>query len=190
MWCHLQQPSQRILFLVRTDGFGTDCSWILPRGRLSRSTTLLSIWSRRITTITGTRIEGDIAACKEMTLLETAVGVSTIARPRAMIRSTTWRRTKMADIFRRGEKLIFQGKICFRRDRVWETEGQVTVKAVAIKLLTRGWQEARQIQQEYGEEQYVSGRHYDRRPMIYSWDGNLSHYMSFSQCCSIQKQLS
>lgn len=113
-----------------------------------------------------TRIEGNITACKETTLLETAVGVGTIARPRAKISPTTCNRNKMADMVQRAEKLIFQSKIHFKRDIIYELENWATGKAVPIGLLNKRWQKAWQIQQKYGEEKYAFGRHYDRWPLL------------------------
>lgn len=46
-----------------------------------------------------TRIEGNIAACKKTTLLEAAIGVGIVARPRGMRPFTVWSRNKMADLF-------------------------------------------------------------------------------------------
>ena len=63
-----------------------------------------------------TGIDGDVTACKETTLLETAVGIGVVAGPQAMISSTTWSTNKMAGMFRRGKKWTFQYKIHSRRD--------------------------------------------------------------------------
>ena len=45
-----------------------------------------------------TRIEGNIAACNETTLVETTVGVGIVARPRAKISLITCNRNKTADM--------------------------------------------------------------------------------------------